>query len=244
MTNINDIADLAQVLQDNPQWRDIIRAILLGDEMLEIPGRVAALVSVTEMIVERLERVEAGQTRLESDVDGLKEGQTRLEAGQTRLESGMTNLSSRFGNIIGSDYERRAAQSARRLVRLGLGIRRARVLLAKTAPDRNEIPELLNEAAENGIVSDDEADDLLLADIILTGEDASGETAYAVCETSVTLYDQDVLRAKRRAGILQRASGLTALPAVIGQSAPQGTLDLADRENVAFLHPPDEDSPE
>ena len=237
MTNINDIADLAQVLQDNPQWRDIIRAILLGDEMLEIPGRIADLISVNEMIVERLERLESSQTRLES-------GQAKLESGQARLESGMTNLSSRFGNIIGSDYERRAAQSARRLVRLGLGIRRARVLLAKTAPDRNEIPELLNEAAENGIVSDDEADDLLLADIILTGEGAGGETAYAVCETSVTLYDQDVLRAKRRAGILQRASGLTVLPAVIGQSAPQGTLDLADRENVAFLCTPDEDGPE
>jgi hypothetical protein len=230
VTNINDIADLAQVLQDNPQWRDIIRAILLGDEMLEIPGRIADLISINEMIVERLERLESGQAKLES--------------GQARLESGMTNLSSRFGNIIGSDYERRAAQSARRLVRLGLGIRRARVLLAKTAPDRNEIPELLNEAAENGIVSDDEADDLLLADIILTGEGAGGETAYAVCETSVTLYDQDVLRAKRRAGILQRASGLTVLPAVIGQSAPQGTLDLADRENVAFLCTPDEDGPE
>ena len=30
MTNINDIADLAQILQDNPQWRDIIRGILPG----------------------------------------------------------------------------------------------------------------------------------------------------------------------------------------------------------------------
>ena len=68
MTNINDIADLAQVLQDNPQWRDIIRGILLGDELLEIPRRVAALVSVTEMVVQRLER-------LESNVEGLKEGQ-------------------------------------------------------------------------------------------------------------------------------------------------------------------------
>ena len=72
MTNINDIADLAQVLQDNPQWRDIIRGILLGDELLEIPRRVAALVSVTEMVVQRLERIE-------SDVEGLKEGQVRLE---------------------------------------------------------------------------------------------------------------------------------------------------------------------
>ena len=111
MTNINDIADLAQVLQDNPQWRDIIRGILLGDEMLEIPGRVAALVSVTEMIVQRLERLDAGQA----------------------------NLSSRLGNIIGSDYERRAAQSARRLVRLGLGSapRPSRPRQDRSGPERD-----------------------------------------------------------------------------------------------------------
>ena len=38
MTTINDIADLAQVLPGQPPVRDIIRAILLGDEMLEIPA--------------------------------------------------------------------------------------------------------------------------------------------------------------------------------------------------------------
>ena len=226
MTAINDIADLAQVLQDNPQWRDIIRAILLGDELLEIPGRVAALVSVIEMVVERLDR-------LESDVTELKEGQARLESSQE-------TLSSRLGNIIGSEYERRATRSARRLARTGLGVRRAQVLLARTVPDRNEIPELLNEAAENGAVGDDEADDMLLADIVLLGENAEGSPAYAVCETAVTLYNDDVLRAKRRAGTLERASGITALPAVIGQSAPQEILELAKREDVAFIHLPED----
>ena len=303
MTAINDIADLAQVLQDNPQWRDIIRAILLGDEMLEIPERVAALVSVIEMVVERLDRLESdvtelkegqakleegqsrlesdvaelkegqsrlesdvaelkegqsrlesdvaelkeGQSRLESDVAELKEGQSRLESdvaelkeGQSRLESSQETLSSRLGNIIGSEYERRAARSARRLARTGLGVRRAQVLLARTVPDRNEIPELLNEAAEKGTVGDDEADDMLLADIVLLGENAEGSPAYAVCETAVTLYNDDVLRAKRRAGTLERASGITALPAVIGQSAPQEILELAKREDVAFIHLPED----
>ncbi len=234
MTNINDISDLAQVLQDNPHWREIIRGILLGEELLQLPKQLAEFIKTTQenfqLVYDRLDRLEAGQAS--------------LEAGQTKLEAGQENLSSRLGNIIGSDYERRAAQSARRLARLGLGIRRARVVLARTAPDRNEIPELLNDATENGAVTDDEADDLLRADIVLLGQNAGGYPAYAVCEVAVTLYDHDVLRAKRRAGILQRASGITALPAVIGQSAPQETLDLADRQDVAFIPLPEEDSPE
>ena len=269
MTSINDISDLAEILQNNPQWREIIRSILLGEELLQLPTQLAEFVKATgenfRLVYERLERLEtsvanleAGQARLETSVANLEAGQTRLEtsvakleAGQTRLETSVAKLeadqeilTSRLGNVIGSDYERRAAQSARRLARLSLGIRHARVLMSKTTPDRDEIPELLNGAAEDGTVSDDEADDLLRADLVLLGQGPDGNPAYAVCETAVTLYDHDVRRARRRASVLERAAGVTALAAVIGQSAPPGTLDLAGRENVAFIELPDGDDTE
>ncbi len=234
MTSINDISDLAEILQNNPQWREIIRSILLGEELLQLPTQLAEFVKATgenfRLVYERLERLETSVAK--------------LEAGQARLEAGQEILTSRLGNVIGSDYERRAAQSARRLARLSLGIRRARVLMSKTTPDRDEMPELLNEAAEDGTVSDDEADDLLRADLVLLGQGPDGSPAYAVCETAVTLYDHDVRRARRRASVLERAAGVTALAAVIGQSAPPGTLDLAGRENVAFIEFPDGDDTE
>ena len=244
MTDINNITDLAQVLRDNPQWRDIIRAILLGDELLEIPGRFAEMVKVMEMVLERLDRLESDVAELKSDVAELKAGQARLESNVTDLKTGQETLTSRLGNIIGSDCERRAAQSARRLARLGLGVRRARVLLARTVPDRNEIPELLDEATEIGTVNDDEADDLLLADIVLLGESAEGSPAYAVCETAVAIYNDEVTRAQRRAKVLEKASGVPAIPAIIGQSAPRETLELAEREKVAFISLPDREDAE
>ena len=103
MTTINDISDLAQVLQDNPQWREIVRGILLGDELLQLPSQVAEFVQAVnrsfETVNQRLERLEAGQERLENDVAGLKAGQERLEndvaglkAGQERLENDVAGL--------------------------------------------------------------------------------------------------------------------------------------------------------
>ena len=223
MTTINDISDLAQVLRDNPQWADVIRGILLGEELLKTPERVAALVSAAKTTNRRLDL---------------------LEAGQKRLEAGQKTLTSRLGNIIGTDYERQIAQSVPRRFRRYLNVHRpravyARAIYAGTVPDFTEIPDLMDDAVENGTISDEEADDLLAVDLILLGSSPQGDPAYIACEVAVTAHDHDVTRAKRRAQVLERASGATALPAVIGQSAPQGTLDLAARENVTFVQVPD-----
>ena len=230
MTTINDISDLAQVLRDNPQWADVIRGILLGEELLKTPERVAALVSAAKTTNRRLDLLEAGQKR--------------LEAGQARLEAGQKTLTSRLGNIIGTDYERQIAQSVPRRFRRYLNVHRpravyARAIYAGIVPDFTEIPDLMDDAVENGTISDEEADDLLAVDLILLGSSPQGDPAYITCEIAVTAYDHDVTRAKRRAQVLERASCATALPAVIGQSAPQGTLDLAARENVTFVQVPD-----
>ena len=75
MTTINGIEDLARILRDNPDWADTIRSILLSQELLELPGRFAEFVRLTQesnrLINERLER-------LENDVGELKSGLTQV----------------------------------------------------------------------------------------------------------------------------------------------------------------------
>ena len=75
MTTINGIEDLARILRENPDWADTIRSILLSQELLELPGRFAEFVRLTQesnrLINERLER-------LENDVGELKSGLTQV----------------------------------------------------------------------------------------------------------------------------------------------------------------------
>ena len=54
MTTINDINDLARILREQPEWVDTLRSLLLTQELLELPDRLADLVKVVEAMNQRL----------------------------------------------------------------------------------------------------------------------------------------------------------------------------------------------
>ena len=54
MTTINDINDLARILREQPEWVDTLRSLLLTQELLEMPDRLADLVQVVEAMDQRL----------------------------------------------------------------------------------------------------------------------------------------------------------------------------------------------
>ena len=55
-TAVNDIADLSRILQENPEWREHFRALLLTPEILELPAALAALtVELRAFIAEQRE---------------------------------------------------------------------------------------------------------------------------------------------------------------------------------------------
>ena len=43
MTTINTIEDLARILRDQPTWAEALRALLLTQELLDLPGPVRPL---------------------------------------------------------------------------------------------------------------------------------------------------------------------------------------------------------
>ena len=225
MTNINDISDLVRILRDQPEWADLVRAILLGDELLETPRRIADLVSVSETMNNRLERLEAGQER--------------LEAGQERLEAGQKVLTSRLGNITGSDYEQQVIRSAPWRLQVHLDILAGEILYARGARQSPETSATIGQAVLNGTIPVEEADSLSATDLILTGRTPEGDPVQVVCEIGVILHNRDVTRAEQRARILQKASGITTLPAVIGESVPDGVLALAVERRVPVILAPD-----
>ena len=45
---INDIADLARILKEQPEWADTIRGILLGEALLNLPAQLTEFIQVTQ----------------------------------------------------------------------------------------------------------------------------------------------------------------------------------------------------
>lgn len=80
-TGINDIGDLLRILEEQPEWAERLRVILLTREVLELPERLTQL---TER-VERLARAqEETNARLDRFIQAQEEANARIDR---RLES-------------------------------------------------------------------------------------------------------------------------------------------------------------
>ena len=83
MTTINTQEDFLKALDDNPQWRDAVRAKLLGEDLLALPAKFDAFVAQMSAFVEQMSSFVARQSQfneqVRQDVDELKGQVSRLE---------------------------------------------------------------------------------------------------------------------------------------------------------------------
>ncbi len=200
----------------------------LKEGQAELRERQTRLESDVAELKEGQTELREGQARLESDVAELKEGQTELKAGHTRLEG-------RIGDVAGTNYERRIAKHCRSIVSRRLGIKRAKVLHSISVPDNEAFDDLVYAASEAGSITDEQAYDLDLSDIIVAGAGAPRQANYAVIEVSETIDDDDVDRAHERAAILARAISEPVVAAVIGRSVSETNRQRAARNDVTVI---------
>ncbi len=230
-TPIATFEDILAAMANNPRLAEAMRQHVLGQEFLQLPAivrelqqTVAELARLVQDFIaatnERLERLEERLERLEQDVADLKAGQARLEGNMNRL--------------IGSDYERKAARRASRLAQRNLSLSGMRVIYAITTPDSNRFPELLDQSVANGNISADQSDELENTDIIL-----AGDGQYVVAETSVTLDESDIRRAREQADLLAKATASDVMATAIGAYALDEAAKYAADHDVVIMTMPE-----
>ena len=235
MTTINDISDLVRILRDDPAWAEAVRSVLLTQELQSLPERFDRFVELTrennELVNRRLERLEEGQQRLE-------EGQLRLEGRQQRLERDVETLKADVGALKGSDTERRARENILNIAKDELDLSRGSILLAR---GRNTDPEFLvsiNNAEVLSLITEEQADHVLLADIIIRARRVEDRRyVHGVFEVSSTIGLNDIRRARERADAVAAATGEEAVAAVIGGTIQPPQRAQAEEMDVQVLIP-------
>ena len=251
MTSINDIADLVQILQDHPEWRNTVRGLIVGEELANMPNEVAIFVKATnenfnlvhqqfEKVDQRLERLETDVAEIKTDVATLKEDVSRMDGTLTRMDGTLTRVGgtvTRMGRtvsrLIGEDYESHVATYVHRFLSRSLGINAS---VFSTQRDKSALTGLLDEAEKQGVIEAEETDELDKADLILTTD---GPTDYILAEVSITIQQDDIDRAVERARLFAKATARTVAPVAIG--AREDT-DL-QREHVQIILIPEPPSP-
>ena len=207
--------------RQDAQERAIIR---IDGEIVGIHGEIAG---IKDEIVHIKEQLAVLFARTDAII-------ARMDAMSITLKS----LDSRVGNITGTRLERRVARNIRGRLRRSIGLAQSRILHRDWGETDDDLIDLLDDADERGIISRQERDDVLDADLIVAGADADGQRAYAVIEISVTVDNLDVNRAARRAIAIAKATAAECTAVVVGSAIPDAERQRAARAGAAVITVP------
>ena len=230
-------ADVDQIKQDigslkEGQTRMSGQIANLEEGQTRMSGQIANLEEGQTRMSGQIANLEEGQTRMSGQIANLEEGQTRMSGQIANLEEGQTRMSGQIANLTGSDYEGKAIEQSRRLVRRHLQMESATLVYASRKNGAEFESEVLLPAIRQDRINRSEADQLEEADAIIRCHDENGNVICAVVEISVTIQDNDRNRAAARAKLFNLATGLPTRPFVVGQEQEATGSEAPD---VTFL---------
>ena len=202
MTTINSQEDFLRALAENPQWREAVRAQLLGEDLLQLPARFDAFVEEQK---QHNDRMDAFIERISAFV----EEQRRVN---DRMDRRMDRFNNDIGQVKGGHARWSTIHEAPSIV-LGLNLERSLGLKYIRDVTMAELAAMAHNAA-GGDISTNELRSFSRADLVIEIEDASGDTCYLAVEASFTATQRDASRAMRNAALLTRFTGLPAHPIV------------------------------
>lgn len=216
MTTINSQEDFLRALAENPQWREAVRAQLLGEDLLQLPARFDAFVERMDAFIEEQKQfnaeITAAVTELSAVVTELKRQTAELKELHYSLDKRLNTLSNDVAQAKGGHARWSTIHEAPSIV-LGLNLERSLGLKYVRDVAMAELAAMAHDAA-GGDISTNELRSFSRADLVIEIEDASGDTRYLAVEASFTATQRDASRAMRNAALLTRFTGKVAHAAV------------------------------
>jgi len=215
---IRTFSDLLRVLRSRPEWLEELRSVILTADLLELPRKFEEFLRHRYPELER--RVGAQEVRLsriERDVEQLKRDVEQLKKDVEQLKKDVEQLKRDVAMLKGDNFERKVREKAPSY--FGRVLLRCRVIPAE------DLAELVDEAFEEGRITEEERLEVLRLDVLERGKlKESKKEACLAAEVSLTVDVEDVKRAARRAEILRRIMECPVLPVVIGERITERAL--------------------
>ena len=239
MTTINTIEDLVRILREQPAWAEAVRAVLLTEDLLDLPARFDRFVQSQEETNRRQEETNrrlsemlAQQAELLAELKEISEDNrqrlTSLEERVGSLEGRFTRMEGRFGNFERGQYEGMVRTKALARAHIQLDFEVPYVALHQEGLADPLLVSAIAHARREKLVTTEDSGGLFETDLIISDEN----NRYAVFEVSLTADDNDILRVKRRAEILEAITGGAVIPVIITARIDDARYEQADEEGV------------
>ena len=242
-TPIETFEDILAAMENNPRLQAAMRQHILDQEFLQLPAIVRelhqAVAQLTQLVHDyiaatdaRLGQIEVHLDKIEGHLDKIEGDIAEIKDQQTAMSGQLTTMSGHIANLVRSDYESKAIQGSKRLIRHDLAMVTATVIHAGRWNSQPFEENMLLPAMAEGRINRQQADQLEDADCIIRCADQDGNVVYALAEFSITVQDTDRRRAAERAEILATATGTRVVPFVVGQEQERPGAGVP---NVAFI---------
>ena len=206
---------LLDFLDSNPEYLQDMRTRLLMPDLIALPEQFAQLVGLV--------------TDLSASFQAFAEATDRR----------LTSLEANVASLQGSDLENRARLNILNIAMNELGLTRGRILLATGRDPEPGFLDTINAAEEAGLITEQQADHVLVADIIIRARRTDDKRyVHAVFEVSRTIRLGDITRAHGRAATVASTTGEPTIAAVVGELIQPPQQQQADEMGVKVLLPP------
>ena len=209
--NANERARFLQALREDPDFRDEVRSLLLGDELLQLPERFAQFAAY---VSDFIETQRAFNTRVEEFITDQKAINRRVE---------------RDLGILKGNAARRLLQLHHDTILEIFQLDFVRTL------GRDDLSRMVRNSGITTEIEFGQRRSFYAADLVLEGTDAVGVTHYVAAEGSFTADHRDTDRARRNAEFLTRFTGCTAHAMVASVSNDHAVQELVDTGVIGWF---------
>ncbi|MFN3534540.1 MAG: hypothetical protein ACK4WB_04035 [Desulfatiglandales bacterium] len=187
---------------------------------------VAALKQDVEVLKQDVAVLKQDVAVLKQDVAVLKQDVAVLKQDVAVLKQDVVILKIDVAELKGENFERRVREKAPSY--FGRFIRKCRVI------SHEKLADILDDAVDNGVISEEEREDALNIDVVATGflRKEREKKVVIVTEVSIKADKVDVERAYERAMIVGKAMNLSSIAVVIGKEYTKGAEVKAKELNV------------
>ena len=219
MTTINSQDDFLEALRNNPQWRDAVRAQILGEDLLQLPVKFDAFV----------EEQKAQNEKFDAFVEEHRTTHINIDARFDRIDARFDRIEGDMGTLKGDFARTRVIQDAQG-VASDMGLAFVRTLSATDLSDMsgNTLPRDIGRSFRN-------------ADLVIEATDGA-DTRYIAMEVSFTADRRDCDRATRNAGLITRFTGKPAQPTIASVRNDRDAAEAVE-SGAVYWHPLEDRTP-
>ena len=226
MTTINNQDDFLKALRNNPQWRDAVRAQILGDDLMELPAKFDAFVEQQTAQNQKFDAFVEEHRTTHINIDARFD---RIDARFDRIDARFDRMEGDFGTIKGDFARSRTVQDARNIA-YDIGLEFVRTLSSDELREMagNTLPRDVGRSFRN-------------ADLVIEATDGTG-TRYIAMEVSFTADLRDCDRAIRNARLIESFTGKAAQAAVASVRNDREAAEAVE-SGAVYWHPLEDRTP-